>query len=135
MISPHHPLQLAGIPSAVDEISALPETQDSIIVTWLCPEYPNVQDPALLRYRLFYQQGFEVSVMGSSTSKSLDNLFPTLTTGEESSNCLVEAIISNLTTGTTYAMKVVAVAPENTQGEVADAFAVTTTFGDGECSV
>ena len=121
----------AGAPSAVDDISAIPNSQSSIFVSWLCPLTLNVQDHALLRYRLFYQEGSDQ--VDTITAASRDGLLPTLQDGMESENCLVEYILQGIDIGTTYAVKVVAMAPENVMGEVAGDFAVSTTFGSGEC--
>ena len=113
----------------MDQISALPNSRDSIVVTWLCPEFNNTQDHAFLRYTVFYQPGFTVDI---DSADSVDEQLPTLQNGTESSECLSEANVTGLAVGTTYAVKVVAVSPEGMRGDVADAFAVTTTFGNGE---
>ncbi len=120
-MSPHP----AGPASGVDDISALPNNQTSIIATWLCPLFVNTYDPALLRYTLTYQRGISVD----SGEVPEVGILPTLLEGAESEDCLVEVIVSDLSIGTTYALKVVAVAPGGVTGDVADAVAVATTFG------
>ena len=112
----------------MDVVTALPYTQTSIVTTWLCPETLNTHDVALLRYTLSYQPGFEVDTNNAGSTSRTD-LIPRLINGSESSDCLVDLIIPNLQVGTTYAVKVVAMGPGGVAGEVAEATAVTTTFG------
>ena len=116
-------------PASVDDISALPNNQNSIIATWLCPLPLNTHDPALLRYTLTYQQGFSLASSDPTGQASLILLLPTLLGGAESEDCLVETIVPDLTLSTTYALGVVPMAPGNVMGSEANDFAVATTFG------
>lgn len=103
-------------------------SRQEIFVSWLCPEFINTHHEALLRYQILYHEGQEFM---SGSAIPVDGLKPLLLNGSLSTNCVVEALVPNLSLGTRYVVKVVAMT-SGTEGESAREYAVVTTFGSCE---
>lgn len=84
---------------------------------------------ALLRYQILFNQGLQFN---SSLAGTQSDVLPVLLGGGESTDCVVESLIGGLQQGTTYILKVQAIAPIDMLGEQASVAAVATTYGSGE---
>jgi len=116
---------LAGVAGLVDQLSVQALSRSSLSVKWLCPEAVGTFDPILLHYRVQYcsTPSNNMSEITVRASESTDDV----------GNCVVMTSVPGLEEGTSYSVRVQAMAGGNLgQGPVM--MAEGATFGQGESS-
>ena len=116
-----------GTPGDVEIISAYPQSQSELLVSWLPPSVLGTADPLLLRYAIYYTSATDLDRNVQRISAH-----PQLRNGE--SNSINEAILNNLSTGQTYTVGVAASLSTTSQSSLSNIkfIAVTPTYGKGE---
>ena len=120
--SPRH-THADGLPGPVDFLFAIPETQNSINVSWIPPVFTNTSDPLLLRY----------IILSHNTSNDLFSFDLAVETEVEPSanSDLVSTILTGLEVGTKYAVAIRAQSSAG-NGSNPERYVIVSTYGRRE---
>jgi len=112
-----------GLPGPVDFLFAIPETQNSINVSWIPPVFTNTSDPLLLRY----------IILSHNTSNDLFSFDLAVETEVEPSanSDLVSTILTGLEVGTKYAVAIRAQSSAG-NGSNPERYVIVSTYGRRE---